>query len=166
MKLYYDPISTTSRPVAMFAAEHGLTLDLRPVSLFAGEHRTPEFLALNPNGCVPVLVDGDFVLTESSAILKYLAERAGSPAYPRDLQERARVNAAMDWFATNFHAAVGHKLAYPTLFPFIYPFGAQALAEVTATGMAATHRWLSVLDVGMIGSDSDYVAGDEITTAD
>ena len=54
------------------------------------------FSAINPNQAVPVLQDGEFRLTESSAILKYLADRVGSPSYPRKLQMRARVNEAMD----------------------------------------------------------------------
>ncbi len=166
MKLYYDPVSTTSRPIAMFAHEHELDLRFELVSLFQGEHLRPEFMALNPNGCVPVLVDGGFVLTESSAILRYLADLIGSPAYPTDLRARARVNAAMDWFLTNFHAAVGHELAYPILYPTFHPFGAEALAEVTAAGAKDARRWLAVLDAHMIGPDRNYVAGEELTLAD
>jgi len=166
MKLHYDPISTSSRPIMMFAAEHRLPIDLEPVALFRGEHLAPDFLAINPNGCVPVLVDGGFVLNECSAILKYLADLADSPAYPKGLRDRARVNAAMDWFLTNFHAALGHELAYPTLFPAMHPFGSQAFAEVTAMGTAAAHRWFAVLDGHMIGPDRNYVAGDELTIAD
>jgi len=166
MKLYYDPISTTSRPVMMFAAEHGLALELQQVSLLAGEHQRPRFLALNANGCVPVLVEGDFVLTESSAILKYLADRAGSRTYPVDLRARARVNAAMDWFATNFHAAVGYQLAYPILFRDISPLCDDALEQVTSHGASLAHRWLDVLDRRMIGPDHDYVAGPQLTLAD
>ena len=97
MKLYYHPTSTTSRPIQLFAAESGIPLDLQLVDLFTGEHCQPAFDAINPNHLVPVLEDGSFRLTESSAILKYLAEKTGSPAYPRDLQQRARVNEAMDW---------------------------------------------------------------------
>jgi glutathione S-transferase len=166
MKLYCDPISTTSRPILMFAAEHGLMLEIEQVSLFLGQHRRTDFVALNPNRCVPVLVDGDFVLTESSAILKYLADRIGSETYPRELHERARVNAAMDWFATNFHNAAGHEFAYPTLFPTLSPLSEAALAELVAAGDAATHRWLAVLDIHMIGRDRDFVAGDSLTIAD
>ncbi len=150
----------------MFAQEHQFDLEYELVSLFQGEHLRPDFLALNPNGCVPVLVDGGLVLSESSAILKYLADLIRSPAYPTDLRERARVNAAMDWFLTNFHLAVGHELAYPTLYPAFHPFGAEALAEVTAAGVKAARRGFAVLDAHMIGPDRSYVAGEELTLAD
>src|SRR4030095_5551479 len=83
MKLYFHPASTTSRPVALFAADHGIELEYRVVDLFAGEQAQPAFGAINPNQAVPVLEDGDFRLTESSAILKYLADKGGSSASAR-----------------------------------------------------------------------------------
>lgn len=84
----------------LFANESGIKVDFQVVDLFTGEHYKPPFEAVNPNHLVPVLEDGDFRLTESSAILKYLAEKTGSPAYPKDLQQRARVNERMDWINT------------------------------------------------------------------
>src|SRR6185295_18661378 len=75
MKLHYHPISTTSRPVMLFAAESGIPLEMKVVDLFTGEHMQPGYARLNPNHLVPVLEDGDFVLTENAAILKYLAEK-------------------------------------------------------------------------------------------
>ena len=100
MKLYHHPASTTSRPVMLFAAEQRVPLELQVVDLFTGEHLQPPFEAINPNHLVPVLEDGDFRLTESSAILKYLADKIDSPLYPKDLQARARVNERMDWVNT------------------------------------------------------------------
>ena len=97
MKLYYHPASTTSRPLALFIPENGLKLDMQVVDLFTGEQYKPAFEAINPNHMVPVLEDGDFRLTESSAILKYLADAFNSPLYPKDLKQRARVNERMDW---------------------------------------------------------------------
>ena len=82
MKLYYHPVSTTSRPIVLFATESGIELDYQIVDLFTGEQYKPEYAAINPSHQVPVLEDGDFRLTESSAILKYLADKIRSPAYP------------------------------------------------------------------------------------
>src|SRR5947207_5924933 len=92
MKLYYHPVSTTCRPIMLFAAESGIHLDMELVDLFTGAQYKPEYLSINPSAQVPVLEDGDFRLTESSAILKYLADKVSSPAYPKDLQKRARIN--------------------------------------------------------------------------
>lgn len=69
-----------------------LPYDLRVLSADAGDLRTAKFLALNPRGKVPVIVDDGFVLTESSAIVEYLEERnpvAGRPLWPADLGTRA-----------------------------------------------------------------------------
>jgi glutathione S-transferase len=85
VKLHYHPISTTSRPVMLFAAENRIPLDMKVVDLFTGEHLLPAYAALNPNRLIPTLEDGDFVLTENSSILKYLADKIDSPAYPKDL---------------------------------------------------------------------------------
>src|SRR3990172_6005243 len=100
MKIYYHPASTTSRPLMLFVAESGINVEFQVIDLFTGEHYKPPYEAINPNHLVPVLEDGDFRLTESSAILKYLADKINSPAYPKDLRRRAHVNELMDWFNT------------------------------------------------------------------
>src|SRR6266705_6044482 len=119
MKLYYHPVSTTSRPIVLFATESGIELDYQIVDLFSGEQYKPEYAAINPSHQVPVLEDGDFRLTESSAILKYLADKVGSPAYPKDLKQRAKVNEVMDWINTNFYREYGYGLIYPQIFPHL-----------------------------------------------
>ena len=103
MKLYYHPVSTTSRPVMLLAADENIALDYELVDLFTGAHQQPAFGAINPSRQVPVLEDDGFRMSESSAILKYLADKAGSAAYPRDLQRRARINECMDWFNTGLY---------------------------------------------------------------
>jgi glutathione S-transferase len=76
MKLYYFP-SPNPQKVRFALNELGLECETVPVDLLKREQRTPEFLALNPYGRVPVLVDGDLKLWESHAILAYLGEKAG-----------------------------------------------------------------------------------------
>ena len=82
MKLYYHPASTTSRPLMMFIADNSIDAELKLVDIFTGEHMGEAYTAVNPSRLVPVLEDGDFRLTESSAILKYLADKIDSPMYP------------------------------------------------------------------------------------
>lgn len=118
MKLYYHPASTTSRPLMLFAAESGLPIEMQVIDLFTGEHYKPAFEDINPNHLVPVLQDDAFRLTESSAILKYLAEKTGSPLYPKDLQARARVNERMDWINTQLCRDFAYGFIYPQIFPF------------------------------------------------
>jgi hypothetical protein len=64
-----------------------------------------------------MLEDGDFRLTESSAILKYLADKHDLPSYPKDSKKRAQVNEVMDWLNTQFFRDFGYGLIYPQLFP-------------------------------------------------
>lgn len=165
MKIYLDPISTTSRPVLLFLQEHDVPAEVVPVALFKGEHQSADYAALNPNKCVPALKDGDFVLTESSAILKYLADKAGSPTYPRDLQARARVNAMMDWFNTGFYRDHGYGVVYPQVFPHIRFENPVVQDGVIARGQEGAARWLTILNDYWL-PPGPYVCGGEISIAD
>ena len=166
MKLYYHPVSTTSRPIVLFAAESGIDLDLEIVDLFTGAQYQPPFEAINPSHQVPVLEDGDFRLTESSAILKYLADRVGSPAYPADLRKRARINERMDWFNTGFYRDFSYGFVYPQIFPFMRRSDDVVQAGTIAYGKEKALGWLKVLDQSLIGPRNGYVCGDAITIAD
>lgn len=165
MRLFYDPISTTSRAVTLFIALADLEVELVHINLLSGEQLGEDFRALNPNGKVPVLLDGDFVLTECSAILKYLAEVAGSPLYPADGQGRARVNERMDWFNTGFSHCANYGLAYPALSPMFRLDSPEAQAMVEHRAREQTARLFELLDQHLIG-DSRFVCGDELTIAD
>jgi glutathione S-transferase len=78
MKLYYVVGSPNCRNV--HAVLNHLQLEVERVyfDFFAGDLRQPDYLALSPNGKVPTLVDGDLVLSESNAIMQYLADKAGA----------------------------------------------------------------------------------------
>ena len=166
MKIYYHPISTTSRPLMLFAAESGLDIDFKVVDLFTGEHVQPAYASVNPNRLIPVLEDGDFRLTESSAILKYLAEKTGSPAYPADLRKRARVNEMMDWLNTQFYRDFGYGLIYPQLFPNLKRPTDEQQSGTIAWGKEKAQGWLKILDENLIGPKNAYLCGSEITLAD
>jgi glutathione S-transferase len=166
MKLYFHPTSTTCRPILLFAAESGIPLDLQLVDLFTGEHLQPAYDAVNPNHLVPVLEDGSFRLTESSAILKYLAEKTGSPAYPRELQQRARVNEAMDWANTQLNRDYCYGFVYPQIFSFHRRRSDEAQQAQLEWGRERAQRWLKVLDSHMLGSGQKFLCGDTITLAD
>ena len=97
--------------------DNGIALDYQVVDLMTGEHLGPAYASINPSKLVPMLEDGDFRLTESSAILKYLADKVGSAAYPKDLQKRARVNETMDWLNTGFYRDFGYGLRLSAAVP-------------------------------------------------
>jgi len=164
MKLYYDPISTTSRPVMLFLAEHELPVELVHVDLMAGAQHDEAFRSLNPNGAVPVLVDADLVLPESSAILKYLADVAMSPTYPGDLRRRARINAAMDWVNTGLSREFGYHFVYPQAFPNHRFANPAAQAEVLRRGREQFERGFAVLDRQLAAHP--YLCGEDLSIAD
>ena len=92
MKLYNTPISPNGKRVRICAAELGLALDEARIDFARGDARTPEYLALNPMGKVPTLVDGELALWESAAILYHLASRGGPSAlWPADARAQADV---------------------------------------------------------------------------
>lgn len=76
IRFYYHP-SPNPAKVALFLEEAGLAYELMPVDTRRGEQHAPAYLALNPNGKTPVLVDGEAVIFDSNAILLYLAEKTG-----------------------------------------------------------------------------------------
>jgi glutathione S-transferase len=165
MKIYYHPASTTSRPLMLFANETGMKIDFQVVDLFTGEHYQPPYEAINPNHLVPTLDDGDFRLTESSAILKYLAEKTGSPAYPKDLKQRARVNERMDWINTQLCRDLAYGLVYPQIFPHHKRQSDDAQKATLAWAKERAGGWMGVLDKNLLGS-GDYLCGKEMTIAD
>jgi glutathione S-transferase len=166
MKVYLHPVSTTSRPILLFAADHDLDLDVKVVDLFTGEQQSAAYAAINPNCMVPVLEDGDFRLTESSAILQYLADKIDSPAYPKDPRKRARVNEMMAWFATNLCRDFNYGLVYPQVFPNLRRADPTVQAGHIEWGREHARRWLTILDQHLIGPDKPYLCGDEVTLAD
>lgn len=165
MMLYVDPVSVTSRPVMLFIAESGMNCEMRVVDLTAGDHLKEEYGKVNPNRLVPVLDDDGFMLSESSAILKYLADKIDSPLYPKDLKQRARVNERMDWFNTQFYREFGYHLVYPQVLPH-HERPSRAVQEGTlAWGQERARSVLKVLNDHFLG-DGRYLCGDSLTLAD
>lgn len=166
MKLYYHPISTTSRMVVLFSKEENIELDLEIVNLLTGDQKKPDYVKINPNSLVPVLEEGDFVLTESSAILKYLADKVNSPAYPKDLKKRARVHEMMDWFNSNLYKNMGYEVVYPQIYPHHQRPNDEAQKGTIHWGGEKNKNWLKILDSHFIGPKNNYLCGDEITLSD
>jgi glutathione S-transferase len=166
VKLYYHPVSTTSRPVVLLASEAGIELDYQVVDLFTGEQYKPEYDAINPSHQVPVLEDEGFRLTESSAILKYLADKKGTSTYPTDPRQRARVNERLDWFNTGFYRDFSYGFVYPQIFPFMRRPDEVVQAGTVAWGREKALGWLKILDQSLLGPRNRYLCGEAITIAD
>lgn len=136
--------------------ELGLPYDLKPINVRMGAQKAEAFLALNPNGKVPVLVDGSFVLTESAAILVHLAEKTGK-LLPKDGAGRARVFEQLFFHASGLSPAFGNAGFFKRSSPEPQP-----IAEARFTNEA--ERLLGLLDAKL--ASQPFMAGEEFTIAD
>ena len=163
MKLYYNPLSPNGRRARFAAAVLGSNVDEKVVDFSKGEHKSPEYLALNPNGAVPTLVDGDFVLTESRAIMQYLAsKKPESGLLPRDEASRADVTRWQFWDAAHFSPALG-TLAFEKIIKGMMGMGEPDNAKV-GEALANFRRFAAVLNLRLDGKA--YVVGNALTIAD
>jgi glutathione S-transferase len=163
MKLYFHPMSSNARVARMAAVALGIKPELVLVDLQKGENRKPEYLALNPNGKVPTLVDDGTVLFESVAIAMYLAEKTpGQTLYPTDAVKRAHVNQWLFWKASHWSHALG-TLVFENMIKGMFGHGAPNEYAV-ASATQATAQYAGVLDAKLAGNK--YVTGETITLAD
>jgi glutathione S-transferase len=163
MKLYYNPMSPNVRRVRLTAAILGIALDEKRLDFTKGEHKSPEYLAINPNGAVPTLVDGDFVLTESRAIMQYLAsKKPESGLLPRDEAARADVTRWQFWDASHFAPNLA-TLAFERLIKGMMGMG-DADARKVEEALGNFRRFGAVLNKRLEGKA--YVVGSALTVAD
>ncbi|KAJ0480079.1 putative glutathione transferase [Helianthus annuus] len=104
LKVYCDRMSQPSRAILIFCKMNGIEFEEITINILKGEQHTPEYKVINPMCQVPTIVDGDFTLFESHAILIYLACKypgVASHWYPSDLIERAKVHSVLDWHHAN-----------------------------------------------------------------
>jgi len=160
MKLYGEPGSGSTRRVLAALYHIGVEFEFQMVDLFKGENRTPEFLALNPNGMIPVLVDGDVVLYEASAINLHLAEKFGSDLLPKG-KDRALTLQWMFWAAEHWRqgppALFNERIAKPVM-------GIPQDPRVISDAEASIRKYAAILDAHL--TDRRYVVGEKITLAD
>ena len=145
--------------VSIALEELGLPYQLRVVDLAAGEQKRADFLALNPNGRIPVIVDhaaGDFVVFESGAILVYLAEKTGQ-LMPSDAKGRSRV---MQWLMFQM-GGVGPMMGQANVFYRYFP---QKIQPAIDRYQNESRRLFEVLNSQL--ARHEYLAGDDYSIAD
>jgi glutathione S-transferase len=155
MKLYDFAFSPNCRKVRALAYELGIELEFVTVDLPKGAQRSPTFLAINPNGRVPVLVDGDLVLWESTAILWYLADKAGSTLVPTAPRARAEVDRWLSWQLAHLGPAMS-KVAFERIVKKVTGQGTPDEAAIAA-GAAEFAKLTAILDDALAGRE--YLAG-------
>lgn len=163
MKLYYFPISPNSRRVIAVLHHLGLDCELQVVDLAKGQQMAEDFVKLNPNHMIPTLVDGDFVLWESNAIMQYLCAKVpGNSLLPTDPKALADVNRWQFWQTAHFGRACG-VFIFENIIKGALNLG-EPDAQELAKGTENFHRFAKVLDEHLVGRD--WLVGDHATLAD
>jgi glutathione S-transferase len=156
MKLYNAIISPNAIRVRAVANELGIELEIIDVDIMKGETKTDSYLALNPNGKVPVLTDGDFVLWESRAITGYLASlRPERGLYPDDAKKRAIIDQWSYWQAIHLGPAM-QKVGFERLLKPKFGMGEPDESAIEAQ-LKDVSQFLPVLNANLAGKD--WVAG-------
>ncbi len=161
MKLYVNPISPNSRKVTAVARYLNLDCETNIVDLGKGENRTTEFLAINPNAKVPAMVDGDFALWESNAIMAYLCSKQETPLWPSN-NDRYAVMKWMNWELAHFGRWIS-TYGFETFLRGLLGAGEpdQKVILEAATFIA---KFSKVLDDHLV--DNKFLVGSEPTIAD
>lgn len=164
MRLFHSPVSSNARRAVMTAVHLGTPIDLVLVDLAKGEQRKPDYLKMNPMGRVPTLLaGGGFILTESHAIMQYLADLTpGQTVYPTELRARADVNRWMFWNANHFSPAVS-VLGWERVVKRILAMGEPDPREV-ARGERLVTELANVLDAHLAGRQ--WICGTSLSLAD
>ena len=160
LKIYGRKNSINVQKVMWIVGELGLAHERVDIGGPFGKNKEPEYLALNPNGLVPTIQDGDFVLWESNAILHYLAQKDGkNKLMPSSALAKALVGQWMDWQQTTYNSLIG-----PIFINMIRTPPEKRdmpLVERSRQGVAETAK---ILDAHL--GKSPYVAGENFSIGD
>ena len=163
MKLYGFPASPNTWKVRALAAYLKMPLEFEFVDLTKGAQYSPAYLVLNPTGRTPTLVDGDFTLWESNAILQYLASKSATSLWPNDARGRADVTRWQCWELAHWGAQACGPLTFENLvkkFVNLGPADASAVAKATE----AFNKEAKMLDAHL--GKRKYLVGDTLSIAD
>lgn len=147
----YTAATPNGHKISIALEEMGLEYEVHPIQLGAGEQKTPEFLRMNPNGRIPVIVDRDTDLTlfESGAILIYLAEKCGQ-FLPQDLKGR---HETLQWLMFQM-SGIGPMMGQAGVF---YRYFEEKIPAVIQRYQKESRRLLEVLNTRL--QDRDYLSG-------
>jgi glutathione S-transferase len=161
LKLFHSP-GACSGAVHLALEESGLAYEIAPVKLAEGQQRTPDYLKLNPKGRVPVLVDGDYVITEVSAILRYVSRLAADKAlWPADAREDGRCAEWLAWIGSGLHISYAHIRR-----PERYADSEAARADVVAKGRETTRQVWQQVEDKLAAQNTPWAAGSQFSVAD
>lgn len=162
--LYTHPLSAHGRKVLALTYHLQLEPEIKFVNVYSGEGQSAEYLKINPLGKIPTLVDADFILWESNAILQYIAEKFGdNQLYTKDPQKRADIARWLFWETSHWQPAIGVVLA-PAVGHRLLPDVVPAPTSEPHWENAELHRWLTFLDSHL--GRQNFLVENELTIAD
>jgi glutathione S-transferase len=162
MKLYYFPPSPNTSKVHAVAIHLNLPLELHLVDLEKAEQLTPEFLALNPSGRTPVLLDGDFILWESTAIMQYLASQVPNSLWPEDRKLRADIMRWQSWHLAHWYQAC-QPLTFENCVKQLLQLG-EADPQIVEQATQRFHQEATILNHHL--ADREFLVNHTLTLAD
>ena len=156
VRVFADMLSQPARAVTIFCSAARIPHEVVRVRVGRGDTRTPEFVKINPRMRVPVIVDGDFILTESVAIMRYLAKEkeVEDHWYPRDSKAQARVDEYMEWQHLNIRCFMSSVLEEAYLLTFNRKEGS----------LFAVHKYLNPMITGKVDNMRVAVAEKALTS--
>jgi glutathione S-transferase len=159
--LYFHPLSTPSLYPLFVANAAGVTHTRKVVNLQTQEQQSDEYLAINPFGRVPALVDEDFAIGESGAIGRYLARKSGSDIYSEDFRDAARIDQWVEFIVHHIRVNVGRVQYNRFIAPMINE-------PVDTASMALGEKFLAanLPHIERALSGESYLHGDRLTLAD
>lgn len=163
MKLHLLDRSPNCRKVLATINQLNLDIDCQPLDLFSGETKSDAFMAINPFGKTPTLVDGDFILWESNAITQYLADKSSdNQLLPSDAKSRANITRWQFWEACHYGRAVGDIL-WEKFAKEVFS-GEKTDEEALADALNRFHQCAPILEQQL--EKNDFVCGDKVSLAD
>jgi glutathione S-transferase len=163
MKLYGFPPSPNTWKVRALASYLKVPLEFEFIDLSKGAQHAPSYLAINPTGRTPTLLDGDFKLWESNAILQYLAAKSASTLWPNDARARADISRWQFWQLAHWGAEACQPLTFQRLVKKFMNMGPPDEAAV-AKGTECFNKEAKMLDAHL--AKQKYLVGDALTIAD
>ena len=162
MKLYCFPPSPNTWKVRAVAHHINIPIDLEIVDISKGAQRRPEYLALNPTGRTPTLVDGDFTLWESCAIMQYLGDKVQTRLWPDDKKMRADIMRWQSWHLQHWSRGT-NTFIFENMVKNLMSIG-KPDQKALAQGAETFHQEASVLDKHL--ERHPYLVRDTLTLAD
>jgi glutathione S-transferase len=161
LTIWGRPNSVNVQKVLWCLSELELTYERIDAGMQHGRNREADYLAMNPNGRIPTLVDGDYVLWESNSIMRYLCMAYGqvSPIYPHDPKGRAAVDRWLDWTLSTLQ-----PVDRPVFWALVRtPVAQRDMAAIQRDADAATEVW-RIVDRQL--ATRRYIEGEKFTLAD